>query len=115
MFLSWLKINEQTPLSKPNLWIKIYGTIAKKTVDNISIFSKSNVNTEFIFVSDLLNIDRTFINFDELKHIILKTIFSIEYASLKTEFTPYTRYTLTIPTKHNSVWTNYPLSYSIVY
>lgn len=35
----------------------------KITVDNKSIFFKINVNTGFIFVGDLLNIDGTFFKF----------------------------------------------------
>lgn len=73
-------------MSKPqiindNIWHN-----PKITIDNKSIFIKSYVNKGFIFVSDLLNIDGTFRNFDELKHINPKTNF-IEYASLRTAVT----------------------------
>lgn len=86
VLLSWLKIIEQTPLSRPqiindNIWHN-----PQITIDNKSIFIKSYVNKGFIFVSDLLNIDGTFRKFDELKHINPKTNF-IEYASLRTAVT----------------------------
>lgn len=41
----------------------------------------------------------------------------MEYATFKTAYdqTAYARFTLPKLTKHNTIWTNYPSSYLIVY
>lgn len=82
VFISWLKIQEQNVLSKPqvkndNTWYN-----PKITVGNKSIFFKSFAHLRFIFVGDLLNINVTFISFEKLKQINPATNF-LEYAYLR--------------------------------
>lgn len=74
-------------------------THSKITLDNKSIFFKSYVYTGFIFVSHLLNIDGTFINFDILEHIYPNTK---EYASLRTAVTTR-QHTQHLPNVQNTI------------
>lgn len=100
MFISWLKIQEQNVLSKPqvkndNTWYN-----PKITVGNKSIFFKSFAHLRFIFVGDLLNINVTFISFEKLKQINPATKF-LEFAYLRNSCKDHFVFTIFLHTKFN--------------